>query len=324
MSNTSDRSLPSLAIVSPCYNEEEALPETAKVLDDLLLELINNKLISPASKAYYVDDGSSDNTWDMIESLAKNSNRVVGVKLTANKGHQNALLAGLCSTNEDAVVSIDADLQDDPSHIKSMLEEFKKGSDVVYGVRCSRETDSAFKRITAQKYYKFMQLLGVDLIYNHADFRLTSRAALNALKEYSEANLFLRGIVRSVGFKSSIVEYERQERNAGESKYPLRKMLSFAWEGIASFSTAPLRAITIMGFLSGWLSLVTLFWVLSIRIFTEKAIPGWASILLPLLFIGSVQLMCLGVIGEYVAKIYSEVKRRPRYHIEKIHSSDEE
>lgn len=309
---------PSLAIVVPCYNEEEVLSETFSVLDSVLARLVDSQKISPVSRLYFVDDGSKDKTWEILEAKATQDERVVAIKLSRNKGHQNALYAGLCSTTEDLVVSIDADLQDGPENIEAMVDEYGKGFEVVYGVRSERKTDTFFKRFTAEGYYHLMRKMGVDLVFNHADFRLMSRKALDAFREYPEANLFLRGIVREVGFSSSKVEYERKERFAGESKYPLRKMLSFAWEGISSFSTVPLRAITIMGFIAGLLSLAMIAWVLGVRVFTDSAIPGWASILLPLLFIGSVQLMCLGILGEYMAKIYAEVKGRPKYHIEKL------
>lgn len=309
---------PSLAIVVPCYNEEEVLSETFAALEKVMASMLAANKVSAASKLYFVDDGSKDKTWKILEKKAESDRQVVAIKLSRNKGHQNALYAGLCTATEDIVVSIDADLQDGPENIEAMVDEYAKGHEVVYGVRSERKTDTFFKRFTAEGYYHLMQKMGVDLVFNHADFRLMSRKALNAFKEYPEANLFLRGIVREVGFSSSTVEYERQERFAGESKYPLRKMLSFAWEGISSFSTVPLRAITIMGFIAGLLSLAMIIWVLGVRILTDSAIPGWASILLPLLFIGSVQLMCLGVLGEYMAKIYAEVKGRPKFHIEKV------
>ena len=309
---------PSLAIVVPCYNEEEVLAETFSVLDGVIQTLIEKQKICTGSKLYFVDDGSKDKTWEILEAKAQADEYTVAIKLSCNKGHQNALYAGLCSTTEDLVVSIDADLQDGPENIEAMVDEYAKGFEVVYGVRSARTTDTFFKRFTAEGYYHLMRKMGVDLVFNHADFRLMSRKALEAFKEYPEANLFLRGIVREVGFSSSTVEYERQERFAGESKYPLRKMLSFAWEGVSSFSTVPLRAITVMGFVAGLLSLAMIVWVLGVRVFTDSAIPGWASILLPLLFIGSVQLMCLGILGEYMAKIYAEVKGRPKFHIDRI------
>lgn len=309
---------PSLAIVVPCYNEQEVLPEAFLALEKVMASMLAANKISTASRLYFVDDGSQDKTWNILQDKAEADTQVVAIKLSRNKGHQNALYAGLCAATEDIVVSIDADLQDGPENIEAMVDEYAKGHDVVYGVRSERKTDTFFKRFTAEGYYHLMRKMGVDLVFNHADFRLMSRKALDAFKEYPEANLFLRGIVREVGFSSSTVEYERQERFAGESKYPLRKMLSFAWEGVSSFSTVPLRAITVMGFVAGFLSLAMIFWVLGVRIFTDSAIPGWASVLLPLLFIGSVQLMCLGILGEYMAKIYAEVKGRPKYHVDEI------
>ncbi|WP_041523726.1 glycosyltransferase family 2 protein [Gilvimarinus agarilyticus] len=307
---------PTLAIVAPCYNEQEMLPTSIPVLLETLDRLIAANKISPASQLYFVDDGSRDTTWQqLIDACEQHPGRIVALRLSRNKGHQNALLAGLENTCEDMVVSIDADLQDDPINIDKMVDAYRAGSEVVYGVRAARDTDTKFKRMTAEGYYHVMRKLGVDLVFNHADFRLMSRRALNALLEYPESQLFLRGMVREVGFDSAIVEYDRQSRLAGESKYPLRKMLSLAWHGISSFSTAPLRAITLLGITASALSLLTLLWVLATRMFTDNAIPGWTSILLPLLFIGSVQLLSLGVIGEYLAKLYTEVKKRPRYHI---------
>lgn len=309
---------PSLAIVIPCYNEEEMLPKTLATMLDLRDAMINKGKINGSSKIYLVDDGSKDNTWKLLAQAAAENSALVAIKLSRNKGHQNALYAGLCTTIEDITVSIDADLQDDPNNIEAMVDEYLKGNDVVYGVRSARHTDTFFKRFTAEGYYHLMKKMGVDLVFNHADFRLLSRRALESLKEYSESNLFLRGIVREVGYPSSVVRYERQAREAGESKYPLKKMLSFAWKGITAFSTAPLRMITWLGLVSGFASFILIAWVLSVRFFTDNATPGWASVLLPLLFIGSVQLICLGIIGEYLSKIYEEVKRRPKFHISDI------
>ncbi|WP_096087556.1 glycosyltransferase family 2 protein [Agaribacterium haliotis] len=309
-------SSPSLAIVVPCYNEEEALAFSFNKLNDVRQQLLDEQLISEQSKLYFVDDGSKDQTWAKLSSLAEQYPFVCAIKLSRNRGHQNALYAGLISTSEDAVVSIDADLQDDPQCIVDMVKLYSQGTDVVYGVREERTSDTRFKRFTAESYYSLMRRMGVDLVFNHADYRLLSRRALEALKQYPERNLFLRGLVRELGFSSATVSYRREERVAGESKYPLRKMLSFAWEGISSFSTAPLRAITVLGFFSSLISVLVLCWVLFLRIFTEATVPGWTSILLPLLFIGSVQLVSLGIIGEYLAKIFDEVKARPRFHIE--------
>lgn len=311
--------IPSLAIVAPCYNEQEVLHETTvKLLDELALLESKNK-ISQASCIYFIDDGSRDNTWQQLEDTVKeHPGKIVAIKLSRNKGHQNALLAGLAKTTEDITVSIDADLQDGPENIEAMVDAYHQGNDVVYGVRSERKTDTVFKRLTAEGYYYLMRKMGVDLVFNHADFRLMSRRAINALREYKESELFLRGIVREIGFDSTTVEYERQARAAGESKYPLRKMLSFAWRGITNFSTVPLRAITLLGIFSSALSLAMIAWVLATRLFTNDAAPGWASILLPLLFIGSVQLLSLGIIGEYLAKLYKEIKKRPRYHISEL------
>lgn len=310
--------VPSLAVVIPCYNEEEMLPKTLATMLALRDSMINKGKINQDSKIYLVDDGSKDKTWTILAREAADNPALVAIKLSRNKGHQNALYAGLCTTTEDITVSIDADLQDDPQNIEAMVDEYLKGNDVVYGVRSARDTDTFFKRFTAEGYYHLMKKMGVDLVFNHADFRLLSRRALESLKEYDEANLFLRGLVREVGYPSSTVEYERQAREAGESKYPLKKMLSFAWKGITAFSTAPLRMITVLGLLSGFASFSLIAWVLVIRFFTDNATPGWASVLLPLLFIGSVQLICLGIIGEYLSKIYEEVKRRPKFHISNI------
>lgn len=308
----------SLAIVVPCYNEEEMLPKTLSTLLALRESFIAQGKINSLSKIYLVDDGSRDKTWNLLASASNENPAIVAVKLSRNRGHQNALLAGLISTSEDMIVSIDADLQDDPNVIGNMVDAYYQGHDVVYGVRSARKTDSFFKRFTAEGYYHLMRRLGVDLIFNHADFRLLSRRALDSLKLYSESNLFLRGVVRELGYPSTCVEYERQAREAGESKYPFRKMLSFAWKGITAFSTAPLRLITILGLVSGVASFALILWVLFIRFVTDTAVPGWASLLLPLLFIGSVQLICLGIIGEYLGKIYEEVKRRPKFHISEI------
>ena len=310
--------IPSLAVVIPCYNEQEMLPKTLATMLALRESMITKGKITQESKIYLVDDGSKDKTWEILNEEAANNTALVAIKLSRNKGHQNALYAGLCTTTEDITVSIDADLQDDPKNIESMVDEYLKGYDVVYGVRSARHTDTFFKRFTAEGYYHLMKKMGVDLVFNHADFRLLSRRALESLKEYGEANLFLRGLVREVGYPSSTVEYERQAREAGESKYPLKKMLSFAWKGITAFSTAPLRMITVLGLMSGFASFSLIAWVLAVRLFTDNATPGWASVLLPLLFIGSVQLICLGIIGEYLSKIYEEVKRRPKFHISNI------
>jgi glycosyltransferase involved in cell wall biosynthesis len=306
---------PSLAIVVPCFNEEEVFSKTLEELEVVVDNLKEKSKVTNNSKIYFVDDGSADNTWEYIRQACV-SDWVVGVRLSKNKGHQNAVYAGLSATVEDVVVTIDADLQDDPINIEAMIDAYLAGSDVVYGVRSNRDSDSWFKRSSAEMYYKIMNVVGVDLVFNHADFRLMSRRVVNALHEYPEVNLFLRGIVRNIGFTSSIIEYERKGREHGESKYPLRKMLSFAWEGISSFSTTPLRAITVLGLASSFASLLVIAWVFIIWVSGVETVPGWASILMPLLFIGSVQLLSLGVLGEYLAKIFQEVKNRPRFHVE--------
>src|SRR5690554_27972 len=312
-------SLPSLAIIVPCYNEQEVLPETVKQLLAQLTRLQDKNKVSDQSLIYFIDDGSDDHTWQLLcDYTQEHPGRIAAIKLSRNKGHQNALLAGLMSCKEDITISIDADLQDGPENIEAMVDAYHEGSDVVYGVRTRRETDTPFKRFSAETYYYLMRKMGVDLIFNHADFRLMSRRAVEALREYRESQLFLRGIVRELGFNEATVEYERLTREAGTSKYPLRKMLSFAWSGITSFSTAPLRAITLMGMAASGLSLVFLFWVLYIRLFTDNAMPGWTSTLLPLVFIGSVQPVSLGIIGEYLGKLYQEIKRRPHYHISEV------
>jgi polyisoprenyl-phosphate glycosyltransferase len=307
-----------LSIVVPCYNEEEVLPETIQQLTELLQYLINKGKVTSESCVYYVDDGSRDRTWDLIETFAKTNSHVRGIKLSRNRGHQNALLAGLLTVKGEVVISVDADLQDDLSAIEKMLDYYAAGYDIVYGVRSSRKTDTFFKSFTAKGYYRLLSLMGVEIVYNHADYRLMSRRVINALKEFGEVNLFLRGIIPQLGFPNAIVYYDRAERFAGESKYPLKKMLSLAWQGITSFSELPLRFITGLGLLVSLISLVITFWAVWIRLFTEEAIPGWASTVLPIYFLGGIQLLCLGIMGEYLAKVYSETKRRPRYIIEKM------
>ena len=280
--------------------------------------MIETSLVAEQSAIYYVDDGSRDKTWALIEKFSKNNPLVCGIKLSCNRGHQNALWCGLMTVPGDILVSIDADLQDDINVIPKMVNEFVAGNEIVYGVRDSRATDTFFKRFTAEGFYKLMKMMGVDLVFNHADYRLLSRRALDALSEYQEVNLFLRGIVRLLGFKSSIVKYDRAERFAGESKYPLKKMLAFAWQGISSFSIVPLRLITLLGFVISLLSILFGLWGLGISFLSDHVVPGWASTVVPMYFLGGVQLLGLGVIGEYIGKIYLESKSRPRFHIEKI------
>jgi glycosyltransferase involved in cell wall biosynthesis len=310
--------LPSLSIVTPCYNEEEVLPETRRRLTGLLEELIADGKISSSSCIYFVDDGSRDRTWALIEEFAATDSRVAGIKLSRNRGHQNALLAGLFTAEGDAIVSIDADLQDDVGAIKEMVDRFRAGTEIVYGVRRKRDTDSPFKRITANVFYGMMRSLGAESINGHADFRLMSRRAIDSLSQYREVNLYLRGIVPLIGFRSEIVYYDRDRRFAGESKYPLRKMIALALEAITSFSVIPLRLITFIGFAVFLGTLAISGWVLWIRLFSDSAVPGWASVVLPMYLLGGVQIFCIGIIGEYLGKTYSEVKNRPRFFLEKI------
>ena len=315
---STERGSPSLAIVVPCYNEEDVIADTTDELLATLATLEASGRIAPASRIYYVDDGSRDATWPMLQKLARDNARIVAVALSCNRGHQNALYAGLAQTSEEMVVSIDADLQDGPENIVAMIDAFFEGNEVVFGVRTERDTDTWFKRMTAEGYYRVMQSLGVNLVFNHADFRLMSRRAVDTLLEYPETNLFLRGMVRELGFRSTTVSYARRPRLAGESKYPLRRMLSLAWKGVTAYSIAPLRAITLLGLIAGGISLGLIAWVLVVKLMSNSVVPGWASIMVPVLFIGSVQLLCLGVIGEYLGKIYEEVKRRPRFHLREV------
>jgi len=306
-----------LAIVVPCYNEHEVLPETNHRLLALLDRMQTQALVSADSGVYYVDDGSHDGTWPLIESLALADRRVHGLKLSRNRGHQMALLAGLLTVEGDALVSIDADLQDDVAVIENMVREHLAGAEVVYGVRDSRASDTVFKRRTALLYYGLMKRMGVDLVHNHADFRLLGRRAVEALREYGEVNLFLRGIVPLIGYKAATVKYDRAERFAGVSKYPLRKMLAFAAEGVTSFSIVPLRMITVLGFVVSLFSFAMIIFVVYGTLVMNAALPGWASTVVPVYFLGGIQLLSIGILGEYVAKIYLETKGRPRYFIEK-------
>ena len=307
---------PTIGLVIPCYNEEEVLRETTSRLLVLLEKMQAEGLISTDSAVFYVDDGSRDKTWALIQELSAAHPPICGIKLSRNRGHQNALLCGLLNAPGDALISVDADLQDDLDVIPKMVQAFINGDEVVYGVRKKRETDTFFKRFTAEGYYKLMAAMKVDIVFNHADYRLLSRRAIDSLSEYREVNLFLRGLVRLLGYRNSIVEYDRAERFAGESKYPLSKMLSFAWQGVTSFSTYPLRLITSIGILISIASLGLAFWALILKIFTREALPGWASTVIPMYFLGGVQLLSLGIIGEYVAKIYTESKNRPRFHVD--------
>ncbi len=306
-------------LVVPCYNEEEVLRETASRLKDKIQGLISNKVISDKSRITFVDDGSKDRTWSIIEELNSNDKIFSGVKLSRNRGHQNALLAGLMTVKGycDAAISLDADLQDDINVIDKFIEKFNYGCDVVYGVRSERKTDTVFKRTTAQGFYKIMKALGVDIVYNHADYRLMSKRALDSLQDFKEVNLFLRGIVPLIGYKSDVVLYERNERFAGESKYPLKKMLSFAFEGITSFSVKPIRLILTVGILMFISSLAALLYFLIIWM-AGKTVQGWTTVVASIWMLGGIQLLCLGVIGEYIGKIYIETKERPKYIIDKF------
>lgn len=311
--------MPAVYFVIPCYNEEEVLPEASKRMIAKLEQLIQKGLASKESRLLFVDDGSRDKTWELIAGLHEASPYVCGLKLSRNRGHQYALLAGLLAAKElcDCAISLDADLQDDIEVLDEFLTHYEDGCDIVYGVRKSRETDTRFKRGSAQMFYKFLNLMGVEVLYNHADYRLMSRRALEALSEYKEVNLFLRGIVPLIGFKSAVVYYERHERLAGTSKYPLSKMLSLAADGILSFSIKPIRIISSLGFLIAVCSVIALLYALISKL-CGAAVSGWTAIVVSIWLLGGIQLLCLGVIGEYIGRIYSEVKQRPKYIIDQF------
>ena len=308
---------PVLYIITPCYNEEEALPHTAPKLVELLTLMASGGLIDPASRLTLVDDGSRDKTWKVIQALIERYPEVEGLKLAHNAGHQNALWAGMMTVRgkADAVVTIDADLQDDVNAIPQFVEKMNQGADVVYGVRKKRETDTAFKRATAHGFYRFMRTMGADVVDDHADYRLLSRRALDALADFGEVNLFLRGMVPLLGFTTDKVYYDRGERVAGESKYPLRKMLAFAVEGITSFSVKPIKMVITLGFVFALLGVLMALYAI-IQALLGQTVSGWASLMVSVWVIGGVQLMALGLIGTYVGKIYTEVKRRPRFIVE--------
>lgn len=312
-----------LYIVVPCYNEEEVLHETTKRLKEKLNKLIKNKKINKDSKVLYVNDGSKDNTWAIIEEINKNDKMFTGISLSRNRGHQNALVAGLLTAKEhaDIIISMDADLQDDINAIDEMIEKNNNGCDIVYGVRNKREKDSWFKRTTAEGFYKFMKIMGVDVVFNHADYRLTSKRVLDNFADYHEVNLFLRGIFPLIGFKSDIVYYERNERFAGVSKYPLKKMLNFAWDGITSFSVKPIRMVLNIGIIMFAISILMLIYALTVKLL-GNTVSGWTFIICSIWMIAGVQMLSLGIIGEYIGKIYSETKARPRFIIEKDLSND--
>lgn len=307
-----------LYIVVPCYNEEEVLRETTKRLSVKLATMIEAELIAPSSKVLYVNDGSKDGTWELVEEIHRQNPLFSGISLAHNRGHQNALLAGLMTAKEyaDVVISMDADLQDDIEIIDEMVRKCREGYDVVYAVRSARKKDSFFKRFSAESFYKLIGLMGVEIVYNHADYRLTSRRVLESLEEYREVNLFLRGLFPAIGYRSATVEYERNERFAGESKYPLKKMLAFAWEGITSFTIRPLQFISALGITVSAVSLIVLIALLFNKIF-GYTVTGWASVICSIWLVGGLQLFCLGIIGEYIGKIYYETKRRPRFIIDR-------
>lgn len=303
-----------LYIVVPCYKEQEVLPETARRLKKKMENLIDTGKIDSKSRVVFVNDGSTDRTWEIIKDIHMKDSLFSGIDLSRNRGHQNALLAGLLTvkTEADMVISMDADLQDDINAVDEMVDKFYEGYDVVYGVRSRRDTDTWFKRFTAEGFYKVMKFLGADVVFNHADYRLLSKRALEGLADFGEVNLFLRGIVPLIGYSSAVVTYERSERFAGESKYPLKKMLSFAFEGITSLSVQPIRFITRMGLLVFGVSIIMLLYFF-IRYFAGHTVAGWASIAVSLWALGGLQLLAIGVVGEYIGKIYLETKRRPRF-----------
>lgn len=306
-----------LYLVVPCYNEEAVLAETTARLTQKLEAMMGAQLISRDSRILYVNDGSRDSTWTLIQSYFDTNPYVCGLCLSRNRGHQNALLAGMQHAMPlcDCMISLDADLQDDVDAIDRFVEKYHEGCDVVYGVRNRRDTDTFFKRTTARGFYSVMKLLGVDIVYDHADYRLMSRRALEALSQYKEVNLFLRGMVPLVGFRSDYVYYDRNERFAGESKYPLKKMLSFAVDGITSFSVKPLKIISNLGIVVSVLSILGLIYAL-ISYFTHNAVAGWTAIVCSIWLLGGIQLLCIGIVGEYIGKIYSEVKARPKYTVD--------
>ena len=308
-----------LYLVIPCYNEEAVLHETAKQLLEKMNSMFERGMISRESKIMFVNDGSKDKTWEIIEELHASNPIYSGVKLSRNKGHQNALLAGLMTAKEkaDMTISLDADLQDDVDVIDQMVEKYYQGNDVAFGVRSARKTDTFYKKFTAQGFYKLMQAMGVEIVYNHADYRLMSKRAMEGLSQFKEVNLFLRGIVPLIGYKSDVVTYERHERFAGESKYPLKKMLAFATDGITSFSIKPIRLITTCGILIFAISLVMLLYFLIVH-FMGRTVAGWTSMIVSIWAIGGLQLLAIGIVGEYIGKIYLETKERPKYIIETV------
>lgn len=307
-----------LYIVIPCYNEQEVLHETANRLTVKLNKMMEAGLISEKSRMVFVDDGSRDDTWEIIEQLFRTNPLAMGIKSSKNRGHQNTLLEGMITVKDDCdfIVSMDADLQDDIEVLDQFADKYYKGCDIVYGVRSSRKKDTFFKRTTAQCYYKLLAFLGVDIVYNHADYRMMSRRAINELQNFKEVNLFLRGIIPMIGFKTDVVAYERNERFAGESKYPLKKMISFAVDGITSLSVKPIRLITSLGILIFAVSVVLLIYYI-VGALLGRTIQGWASLIVSIWALGGLELLAIGIIGEYIGKIYLETKARPRFIVDK-------
>lgn len=315
-----------LYVVIPCYNEEEVLEETTKQLKKKMEKLIKDKKISAKSKVMYVNDGSKDNTWSLIKKINEKEPLFTGITLSRNRGHQNALLAGLMTAKKyaDVVISMDADLQDDINAMDEMIEKYNNGKDIVYGVRSSRKKDTWFKKTTAQGFYKFMKMMGVDVVYNHADYRLTSKRVLDEFENFKEVNLFLRGMFPLVGYSSDVVYYERNERFAGESKYPLKKMLNFAWDGITSFSVKPIRLVLNLGILIFAISLLVLLYCLIVKL-CGRAVAGWTFVVGSIWLVAGIQMLSIGIIGEYIGKIYSETKARPRFIVsENLEEKNEE
>ena len=305
---------PILYVVVPCYNEQEVLPITGSMFTDKITELMEKEKISQESKVVFVNDGSKDKTWEIICQMAKADSQIEGITLSRNRGHQNAVLAGLMEVKDrcDITITIDCDGQDDINAMDQMVEEYLNGCEVVYGVRNNRESDTFFKRVTAEGFYKFLKIMGAEVVFNHADYRLLSSRVLQELAKYKEVNIYLRGMVPLVGFKSTSVYYERRERYAGESHYPLSKMLSLAFDGITSLSIKPIRMIMGLGMVIAILSFVGVIWSFAVRV-SGNAVSGWASMTCLICFLGGIQLICLGVLGEYIGKIYMETKERPRY-----------
>lgn len=303
-----------LYVVIPCYNEEEVLEETTRQLKEKMSKLIKNKKISENSRVMYVNDGSKDKTWELIQKINKKEKLFTGICLSRNRGHQNALLAGLMTAKKyaDVVISMDADLQDDINAMDEMLDKYYAGNEIVYGVRSARKKDTWFKRVTAEGFYKFMEKMGVEIVYNHADYRLTSQNVLNYLENYHEVNLFLRGMFPLIGFKSDVVYYERNERFAGESKYPLKKMLSFAWDGITSFSIKPIKMVLNLGIIISVISVLVLIYSLIVKLL-GNTVPGWTFIICSVWIVAGLEMLSLGIIGQYIGKIYNETKQRPRF-----------